>query len=70
MAAVVKLSGLLFYRVCPQAHCHKGNGQHAQKTDPEGGLFVAQHGFDPVFHADLAEGHRAGGVVDLVGAAI
>ena len=60
----------LVHRVCAQADGHKGNGENAQKAGPEGGLFVAEHGFDPVFHADLAKGHGAGGIVDFAGAAV
>ncbi len=53
-----------------QAHCDKGDGHDAEQACPEAGLAVIQDGLDAAFHADFPEGHRRGGVVDTVGAAI
>ena len=54
-------------RIRQQAHRHERNGDDAQQADPEAGTAVAQHGFDPVLHADLPEGHGAGGEVGTIG---
>ena len=53
-----------------QAQGYKGNGQHAHQAHPDGGLAIAQGGFDAVFHADLAKGNRTGGIVNPIGAAL
>ena len=53
-----------------QAQGDEAHSRDPQQADPKARLAVIQHGFDAVFHADLAKGHGAGGVVHPVGAAL
>ena len=47
--------------ICQKANAHGDGGNHRQKDDPESGLFVTQHGFDPAFDSHLAESQGTGG---------
>ena len=69
-AVFPQLGGAVLHRAGHQTQRHKGDGHDPQQADPEAGLAVVQHGLDAVFHADLAEGHGAGRIVDMVGATV
>ena len=53
-----------------QAQGHEHHSADSQQAHPEAGLAVIENGEDAVFHADFSKGHGAGGIVDILCAAL
>ena len=53
--------GTLIFRIGQEADRDCDTGDDSHHNDPEGGLFIVQHGCNPAFYINLTEGKGAGG---------
>ena len=60
----------LFSRRSHQTDGNENNSDDTCKADPEAGLLVVQHGFNPVLDRNFTEGHRTGCKMCLIGGAV